>query len=696
MENIDNSFIITSKNCDNFENVIVGYAIYNNEIYLSWEDSLLEVKDWNLVQGAYVALYLKEESLYLRRDNMGLIRLYFFERDGYWAISNSFWKMCEQLKEEFALTLNIGYAEALMAHNMTAFIPFESLCNEIRVLSIFDEVNINILSHDIQIENKYELNEQYNLDSVQAFEKIDKWISYWGSVIKSIELTGYNLEIDLSGGYDSRITYAIAKAAKIDFSKPNVLVYSVRPKDLGAKNHFSGDYEIAKKIAQKHNIKLVSSIEKFGEVEISASDRYKIYEDTLADCMNEVFDRSTFYENVLIKWGGYLGETIRGYEANYRKRGLIHRCCINDGAFQSLVPMKHALRAVLEADKNVQQVIGNNDKDSRENALQYTMECLDGAFFGKQIQQYQRVNILCMSPFMDLALRKIQVNENYRPEILFAVILARICPELLDIPYSSEAGFTKEEIEFATRLNQKYSSHVWIQGKKCIKKQGYMFKDSPYRVNKSTETVRSIIIDRFENDKVSDCLVSKFGNNGKKMYEFAARRLQKDVFKNETYASAICSIVRMAQIEDTSAKHINCDLNKEVEATWKQIFRMFPEYPAIRELHDYVLESSRMQEYIRLAKDNVDKKIFLYGAGEYAREMAQLFSNEGREIDGFIVSKISGQVKIMGKPVIDRDNIVYDKNRMIILPAVSILYLDEVKRAISEITMCYYGEGKND
>lgn len=695
MENIDNSFIISSKNCDNFKNVIVGYAIYNNEIYLSWEDSLLEVKDWNLVQGAYVALYLKEESLYLRRDNMGLIRLYFFEKDGYWAISNSFWKMCEQLKEEFALTLNIGYAEALMAHNMTAFVPYESLCNEIRVLSIFDEVKINILSHDIQIENKYELNEQYNLDSVQAFEEIDKWISYWGSVIKSIELTGYNLEIDLSGGYDSRIAYAIAKAAKIDFSKPNVLVYSVRPKELGAKNHFSGDYEIAEKIAQKHNVKLVSSIEKFGKVEISASDRYKIYEDTLADCVNEVFDRSIFYENTLIKWGGYLGETVRGCEANYWKRGLIHRCCINDGAFQSLVPMKYALRAVLEANKKVQQVIGKNDKDSRENALQYTMECYDGAFFGKQIQQYQRVNILCMSPFMDLALRKIQVNENYRPEILFAAILARVCPELLDLPYSSEAGFTKEEIELVMELNEKYPAKIGIQGQKCIKKEHPMFEEHPYVINQSEDNVRSIIIDRFKADDVQSYLVKKFGCGGRRMYELANQRLQRDVFQNETYAAAICSIVKMAQIEEKSFTCTNSSKNSEfVEITWEQLSKWYPEYPAINELHNYISESAQMQEYIKLVKNNTDKKLFLYGAGEYAREMAQLFSNEGREIDGFIVSKTSGPVEIMGKPVMGRDNIVYDKNKMIILPAVSILYLDEVKRAISEITMSYYGEGK--
>ena len=686
MEKNDNNFVITSRNCYEFDKKLFGYAIYRNEIYLSWRETLLDVKDWDLVQGEYVALYKEDEVLHLRRDNMGLIRLYFFSKDGYWAISNSFWGLCEQIKEEFELTLNLGYAEALMAHSMTAFVPFKSLSNEIKVLSIFDEVEINLETHNIQIANKFKLGQKLNLDSELAFEEIDKWISYWGSLAKSIEMSGYNFEIDLSGGYDSRVSYAIAKAANVDFSKPNVLVYSVKPEEKGAQNHFSGDYEIAEKIANMHNIKVTSSLEKFGGEKISTKDRYTLYQDTISDCMNEIFDRDIYYTQSLIKWGGYLGETVRGYESNYWKRGLIHRCCINDGVFHNAVPMKTALQAVLEASIEVQEIVGTNENDSREIALQYTIECLDGAFFGKQIQQYQRLNILCMSPFMDISLRKINVEKNYRPDILFAVILARICPELLEVPYSSEAGFTKKEIEYVLKLNEKYPSKIRIEGHKDIVNNERINKSNPYNINMSEEGIRTILIKNFNSEKVCETIHSKFGEIGEKMYEFAEHRLQRDVFQNETYAAAINSIVKMIQIEKESSKNINInEENVTDDVSWNELKKLYPEYSAIDELQKYVYESDQMEKNVNFAINSQNKKIYLYGAGECARELAQRFSNAGREIEGFIVSEKTESVMVMGKPVIEKENIKYDKDDMIILPAVSILYFEQVKRTIADI-----------
>lgn len=686
MKKIESDFIVTSEDCNMCANKLLGYAIWKNQIYTSWEEVLLEVDDWSTVQGAYVALYLEQQTLYLHRDSMGLVRLYFFEQNGYWALSNSFWKLCEKVKSRFALTLNMGYAEALMAYSMTPFVPFESLCNEIRVLSAFDEIRINISSQEIEIENDYRLKEKYTLDSEKAFEEIDRWISYWGTLVKAIEQAGYNLEIDLSGGYDSRISYAIAKAANVDFAKKNVLVYSVKPKETGAKNHFSGDYEIAEKIAREHNVELVASTEQFGEVEICAKDRYDIYEETLSDCMNEVFDRGTFYEDPLIKWGGYLGETTRGFETNYWKNGLIHRCCINNGAFQEVIPMKRALKTVLKSYNYVQQVTGNNQKDSKENALQYCIECLDGAFFGKQIQQYLRMNVFCVSPFMDVVLRMIQVESGMRPEILLAVILARTCPELLEIPYSSEAGFTKEEIEYAKQLNDKYENKIQIEIKTKLERRDIGFEKIPYELATLDDSIRSIIVDRFDTEETQIILERKFGTLGTEMYRLASRRLERPVFQNETYAAAICSMMRMIKVEETSTVYRNRDVQAYLaEPTWEELFELCSGYSAIDDLYQSTSESTRMQEYIESAKRDMEKEVYLYGAGEYAREMAEIFSRNGVDIAGFIVTKLSDGVTVMGKPVVGKDEFCYEKDRMIIFPAVSMIYLEDVKASIAEI-----------
>lgn len=101
MKTYRNSFVITSDDCSDSKNILVGYAIWRNEIYTSWSDNLLEVEDWKRVQGEYVAICRKQETFSLYRDPMGLVRLYYFECDGYWAISNSFWQLCEVLKSQY-------------------------------------------------------------------------------------------------------------------------------------------------------------------------------------------------------------------------------------------------------------------------------------------------------------------------------------------------------------------------------------------------------------------------------------------------------------------------------------------------------------------------------------------------------------------------------------------------------------------
>lgn len=685
MKTYRNSFVITSDDCSDSKNILVGYAIWRNEIYTSWSDNLLEVEDWKQVQGEYVAICRKQETFSLYRDPMGLVRLYYFECDGYWAISNSFWQLCEVLKSQYYLTLNMGYAEALMAINMTAYIPYESLCNEIKVLSVFDEVKISIASKQIEIENNYPFKEIYMLDSKESFEIIDKWISYWGTLIKSLECVGYNISIDLSGGYDSRISYAIAKAADVDFTKENVSVYCVKPDETGAKNHFSGDYEIAEQIAQIHGVALVTSLKNFGENKISAQERFAIYEDTLSDCMNEAFDREYYYNPLLIKWGGYLGETVRGYESIYQKNDLIHRCCINNGVFQDVLPMKRAVKEILGAYRYVQQITQSNVEDSRKNALQFCFECLDGAFFGKQIQQYLRLNTLCISPFMDSALRNIQVNEGYKPELLYAVLLARTCPELLRIPYCGEAGFTEDEIQYVKNLNEKYENKIQIVRQEDIQKS-VGIAVNPYKLSASNNGINSIIEERFKAKETRQMLERKFGKAGRVMYELALKRLERPVFQKDSYAAAICSIVKMINIEDASAKCVG-SVKQEVmkEPTWEELYAIGSGCFAIDNLHQAERESARIQEYIDCARRNSAKEIYLYGAGEYAKEVVEIFASNGIEITGFIVTKQSEKVFVMGKPVVGKDDFCFQKDKMLIFPAVSLIYVDAVKKAIAEI-----------
>ena len=78
---------------------------------------------------------------------------------------------------------------------------------------------------------------------------IDRWISRWASTIRTIYDAGYQIKINLSGEFDSRISFALALAAGIDFSANNVHVYS---KHLCKKDgSLKDDYIIASSIAEE-------------------------------------------------------------------------------------------------------------------------------------------------------------------------------------------------------------------------------------------------------------------------------------------------------------------------------------------------------------------------------------------------------------------------------------------------------------
>ena len=65
--------------------------------------------------------------------------------------------------------------------------------------------------------------------------------------------------------------------------------------------------------------------------------------------------------------------------------------------------------------------------------------------------------------------------------------------------------------------------------------------------------------------------------------------------------------------------------------------------------------------------------------------MVEIFASNGIEITGFIVTKQSEKVFVMGKPVVGKDDFCFQKDKMLIFPAVSLIYVDAVKKAIAEI-----------
>lgn len=102
---MNEKFVITSDNCGKYKDTLFGYMITNDMLYTSWSDEIEMSGKYKDAKGAFVAIFHEDNILHICRDRLGLIRIYCFQKDNYWAISNSFWSLCELLIDKIAIKL---------------------------------------------------------------------------------------------------------------------------------------------------------------------------------------------------------------------------------------------------------------------------------------------------------------------------------------------------------------------------------------------------------------------------------------------------------------------------------------------------------------------------------------------------------------------------------------------------------------
>lgn len=240
-------FIIDSKNINEINSKLYGFTIIDNEIVN--EGSFIDESSLNGM-GAYIYINSSNDSISISQDFNGCWGLYLYQEDGYFALSNSFLKLVEFLKDNHEISFNKEYADAFLYSYLCSFAYKETLINEIQLLPRHSKVIIDKLNSTLTVEKiDYGLH-SINVDSKKGLDALDKWYYKWVDIIRSIKSKTNNLSIDLSGGFDSRVVAALWLNANIDLNK-------VRIKSHTNKLHsHSEDYIIASKISDEFDFKL--------------------------------------------------------------------------------------------------------------------------------------------------------------------------------------------------------------------------------------------------------------------------------------------------------------------------------------------------------------------------------------------------------------------------------------------------------
>lgn len=160
---LENEFFVIDSNNLNVETKLYGYIITENAIITN--NDVPFDKEYGEMGGSFVYLINNANELIIKQDPWGSYGLYLFKKDNYFAISNSFLKLVEYVKELYPLTMNYNFANSFLPADLCSIAYKETLINEIEILPRHVEITIDKIQKILKF-NYLDFQEKtINLDS---------------------------------------------------------------------------------------------------------------------------------------------------------------------------------------------------------------------------------------------------------------------------------------------------------------------------------------------------------------------------------------------------------------------------------------------------------------------------------------------------------------------------------------------------
>ena len=295
-------FVIDSNNLDTVVERLYGYAFQDGSIV---EEDTYNRNNTLESDGAYVHITIDDDFINISQDNIGSYGLYVYEKDDYFAISNSFLKLVEYLENDYPMSFNNEYAEAFIFSGFCSFAYGETLVNEIEVIPSNSKIVINKKNSTLNL-IKFDIDSRsIPINSKEGLEVLDQWYYKWVEIFRSIRSKTNNIVFALSGGMDSRLVSAIWLTANMDLN-------NVKIESFTDNNHVE-DFQIASMIGREFGFELNNQqpIKRNFFKEINTPLNISFY--TKLGFHNEFYFKYFRYEEPLFLVGGAGGESIRDY-----------------------------------------------------------------------------------------------------------------------------------------------------------------------------------------------------------------------------------------------------------------------------------------------------------------------------------------------------------------------------------------------
>lgn len=616
MKNVieDNFFCYSCNDLDKIENHLYGYAIKDGKSYKNCKvDENIVFED---TIGVYIHVKRTGDSILFFADSLCSIPIYYFVREGYWALSNSFWMLCDEVIRKYPLSINEGYAIQLVNRILTPFSK-NTLSKEIQAVPYGAYLRISLRGKtELQIVRQTDSFYSIPLDSLETLAVIDNWVNKWKGIIRGLYQTkGVHIEFDLSGGFDSRMSFALALAAGINLNSDNVTVCSNFPSGKMGSLYFEDDYRVAMELGEKYGFELNKNACKVSE--ISSQSQYSLFKNVYLCNHDQAYFYKGQYDEPLFNIGGQHGENLRGYIDNMDIwLGAINR----DRAAALAMEDQMDLFDYLSSD---------NMQYAMSKGYLYTWSKYHHGlerFWNMMFKKYQ------LAPCGDTVLYRIDWNQFGDKQLLLALILERSCPELLEVRLANGEVFKETTIQTAKKISKRKAMDV-ATGEYPeldvdalrINNNWNIPKNVKYR--KCSAPNEMIELD-FHNKEGRARLIGKFGVAGWNMWEEAARRYDSEnEFHSEANLVPITAIMEMLKYEFNASRWFDKESYLAAEnGIIQELSEKHPESAIISTYRDELAQQIKLFESRRIA---------IYGAGNNGRKwIKELQQDDRHEIVG--------------------------------------------------------------
>lgn len=481
--------------------------------------------------GHYIEINSAEDSINISVDRQGMGILYEYRYGDFWAVSNSILYLVDIIKKKKkTLTINQDYLNLFAKINSITTVSYsETLFKEIEVVPANHKIVIEKSSKNLIHRDHKEANHLI-MGSAQCFEYIDRWANKWISIIRYLFETESQINIQLSGGFDSRLILALILASKIDLSKVNIESSRSMPEDLS----------IAEEIAKFYGFKVNNGIlNTYPSKLISRDEQYKmnmyfrggVHKEFLPPTHHRFYTKPLFIFTGYGNMRGWFNDTPAKYIQFLIKNKYFSDEEI-DSSLQRIID-----RIVDSVDRRM-----NFDIKKGKNFMNFVYNYTRGRYnYGTSVMASATVNQFILSPILDLECIN-PTSKMYGEDfnLLFAYIYERFSPGLLNFRFSGKRNISKETLEIAKRLNRQ---------KKFNRNDSTTIESFNFQINKYNDKSNQIgnelkerILERVDvsqHDELYRYIGSRYVNAAKEELNSKARHNEKSLFCLHSIAELI-------------------------------------------------------------------------------------------------------------------------------------------------------------